>query len=288
MEPYGTKALATAAAVSALLAVRAAKKKSLTAAGAATGFVAGFALTATGLRGLVLFCFYQLGSWSTKRGSAAKAARDATLAASSQRGAPQVLCVTAAAAVLATWHAVRHGAESAIDFDSHPAPSRLACGLVAHHAAGLADTWSSELGILSEQAPVLITRPWRRVPPGTNGGVTVAGMLWSLLGGAAIGLLTAAMDAVSGIEPLRVFRLTLYGAVMGWLGSACDSLVGATLQATYWDAEKKLIHHHADRPVTAKHIAGINLLNNEQVNFVSMVLAAWIGGWMLGPVLFSI
>ena len=65
--------------------------------------------------------------------------------------------------------------------------SHLACALIAHHATSLADTLASELGILSKSRPILIVSG-RRVPPGTNGGVTLAGTGCSALGGLVIGL----------------------------------------------------------------------------------------------------
>src|SRR5260370_8225741 len=53
-------------------------------------------------------------------------------------------------------------------------------------ACCLGDTIASEIGILSKSTPRLATT-WRKVPPGTNGGMTILGTLGSAFGGALIG-----------------------------------------------------------------------------------------------------
>ena len=56
------------------------------------------------------------------------------------------------------------------------------------------DTWASELGTVTsfafdaKSAPILITQPWRHVPKGTNGGVSLMGLVASFAGGAVVGL----------------------------------------------------------------------------------------------------
>ena len=56
------------------------------------------------------------------------------------------------------------------------------------------DTWASELGTVisisvgAKTGPRLITQPWRHVPKGTNGGVSLVGLIASFAGGIAVGV----------------------------------------------------------------------------------------------------
>lgn len=295
MDPFGWKSMSVAATVCTLMAVRAVRKKSLTVAGATAGVAVGFLLISCGLRGLTLFWFYQLGSSATKYRLALKMKYDATVQSHVVRGATQVLCVSVIAVGLTLWHAWEFGAEQPLrmtsndDDDRSGMATKISCAVVAHHATSLADTWASELGILSDQRPFLVTPPWRDVPPGTNGGITLTGLWFSLLGGIAVGLFTLFMDYLSGLEPASYStRLIGFAAAAGLLGSVIDSLVGATLQATYWDPERKLVYHaNSIRPHTAQKLCGYNILTNEQVNLVSTAITVWIGGWVLAPVVFE-
>lgn len=118
-------------------------------------------------------------------------------------------------------------------------------GIIANYACVAADTFSSELGILSKSQPRLITSlTLRKVPPGTNGGVTGRGLASGLLGSLII--VAASMALVPFCAPPRVkgqagwnitgrnrfaFAMALWGA----LGSVVDSFLGGWLQSTVKD-----------------------------------------------------
>jgi len=155
--------------------------------------------------------------------------------------------------------------------------------VIAHHATCLADTLASELGILAKSDPVLLTAPWRRVPAGTNGGVTMIGFFWSLFGGVLMGAGTLLMDYLSGIET-RPVRMMIYSGACGLIGSFLDSFLGATVQATFYDKERKLIFCERDK--NTNHICGMNILSNAQVNAVSVLMTTMIGGLILAPMIF--
>ena len=65
-------------------------------------------------------------------------------------------------------------------------------------AAVNADTWATELGVLSRTPPRLITSG-KVVERGTSGGVSLAGTLAALGGAAVIGLAAALAEPRTGI-----------------------------------------------------------------------------------------
>ena len=154
-------------------------------------------------------------------------------------------------------------------------------------AAVNADTWATEVGVLSRKPPRLITNG-RRVEVGTSGGVTGLGVLVGLAGAAFIGLL-AALGAWLGTCSLPVTAVVLVGSVVGGtVGSLFDSLLGATWQGIYWcpRCEKE-----TERPIhrcgtVAQPVRGYRWLGNDLVNFLSSVVgalvAAGIGWFWLG------
>jgi len=104
---------------------------------------------------------------------------------------------------------------------STPADSNIINIAYAASIAGvLADTLGSEIGTLSNKV-YLITN-LRKVPPGTNGGVSVLGTLVSLGGAGIIGLLSV----IYGIDIYKIVAITLGG----FIGSIIDSIAGATLE----------------------------------------------------------
>jgi uncharacterized protein (TIGR00297 family) len=126
--------------------------------------------------------------------------------------------------------------------------SLLALGLAAL-AEAAADTVSSEIGQVLGGTPRMITT-LRRVEPGTDGGITVAGTI--------AGILAAGLVAGAGCLALHgglwVFTVSWAGGVLGLF---FDSLLGATLERAGW-------------------------LNNDAVNFLSTVGAVACALALLG------
>jgi uncharacterized protein (TIGR00297 family) len=153
-----------------------------------------------------------------------------------------------------------------------------------------ADTWATELGVLSKTAPRLITNG-QVVAVGTSGGVTLFGTLVACLGALLIGALAALFLLAAPNPRLGLARAndwlvfpTLI-AVAGLLGSLFDSLLGATVQAIYYcdfdQKETEAAVHRCGRPT--RLIRGWRWLDNDWVNFL-----ASIAGSLLAAGLFQI
>jgi len=182
---------------------------------------------------------------------------------------------------------------------------QLTLAYVAFFACCAGDTWASELGVLSKSLPRLIIKPWKKVPPGTNGGISAVGLGASAAGGMLMGLLhgvfvpggiaslmllfnnNLASSALSAISPAQLGRevlvLTFVGFMGGFGGSLLDSLLGATVQATYYDDETKKIAKRSG-PTTTK-VGGWGFLSNEMVNVVSTAMSALVAALLARPLL---
>lgn len=106
----------------------------------------------------------------------------------------------------------------------------LLAAYVGIMATVTADTWATEIGVLSPHPPRLITSG-RVVPPGTSGGVTLYGIGASVGGALLISMAALAlMAAERGVLLLLLAPAALCGGIVG---SLFDSLLGATVQAMY-------------------------------------------------------
>ncbi|KAH8429616.1 DUF92 domain-containing protein [Aspergillus melleus] len=162
-----------------------------------------------------------------------------------QRTHVQVLANSIVASVLALLH-TRALAVSGLDTgcfsNGGHAADLLVVGIVANYAAVAADTFSSELGILSKSKPRLITSPTLRVvPPGTNGGVTGTGLLAGALGAFTVAATSAwllpfcSSGDASGLDLISRAQWILGFTAWGTLGSVLDSFLGGMLQASVVD-----------------------------------------------------
>ncbi|EXJ55479.1 hypothetical protein A1O7_08406 [Cladophialophora yegresii CBS 114405] len=228
-----------------LLIIRSYTRRSLTIPGILTA-----ALTATihashpsALPFTLLCVFFLLGTTATKVKHEVKAKLTLSSSGSSGGEGPrtsiQVLANSGCASILCAVHLWLYGGGDVpawVSGGSKKAniPDVLLFGIMANYAAVTADTLSSELGILSKSQPVLITHPWRVVPKGTNGGVTLAGLLAGVGGGSAVAA-TSILFLTSAGSNLNIVGTFLVLTALGAIGTLLDSLFGAVLQASVVD-----------------------------------------------------
>ena len=133
-------------------------------------------------------------------------------------------------------------------------------------AAVNADTWATEVGVLNPTPPRLITDPTKPVEKGTSGGISLFGIIASLLGSAMIALPAVLLSPAGGLTPDYFLLITTAGLA----GSLFDSFLGATVQAMYYcpkdnkETEKHPLHTCGTKTV---HTRGWTWLDNDWVNF---------------------
>ena len=159
-----------------------------------------------------------------------------------------------------------------------PSAGFLWAAAVGTLAAVNADTWATELGVLSRGEPRLLTTG-QKVEKGTSGAVSWVGTLAALAGAAAIGVLAVMVwPEYAGGASLTAMpaRLGLI-ALAGLAGSFVDSLLGATVQAIYYcpTCAKETERHPQHSCGTATHpIRGWRWLNNDIVNLACALTGA--------------
>lgn len=170
-------------------------------------------------------------------------------------------------------------------------PSWLSLAFLGSMACACGDTLASELApVLSSSEPVLVTNPLRRVPKGTDGGVTILGLFCSLLGGLVCGISYYILTIVTVDRNLLEtsppqWPLIVVGGVAGLLGSLIDSILGATVQFSGLDkASGKIVSRKGSGVVK---IAGAEILDNHSVNLVSTLLTALVAPY-LGSLLWQL
>jgi len=266
------------------LALRSYKKKSLSASGAIAAFVTGVLTFSSGWHFTwPLLGFYLSSSKLTKVGEDQKIKIEGEYKKGGQRDAYQVFQNSAPALVAIIVYVYFNGVSTPESLGSSEMSAKnfLLCFYLGFYAAATGDTWSSEIGILSPRECRLITPWWKRVPPGTNGGVTVDGLVACAGGGLFEGFLLY----LTIPEP----SMLIIGCFGGFFGSVLDSVLGAWFQFSGIDDQRKIVNHRGSK---VKQIVGTGRclscceLSNGQVNVVASTSTAILCG-LLGLWLFS-
>ena len=265
-----------------LVVVHGYRKKHLNWTGSISAFIVGFILTVSNSCFMAcMLTFFFTSSRATKYKSHLKRKIESDYEKSSCRNWIQVICNGGVASLFALVFMSYQGAgqEIPINLTDNFYSSWFAIGVMGSIACCNGDTWASELGLaLSSDNPRLITT-WRKVPKGTNGGVTPIGLILSASGGLVIGLvyylvLICSVDQNTlAINPPQ-WPIILYGLIAGLLGSVIDSLLGATLQFSGLNRATETIVEVPGQNI--EWISGVPRLNNHSVNFLSSFSMALI------------
>jgi uncharacterized protein (TIGR00297 family) len=253
-----------------LIAIFAWRAGSLSRSGAVAAVLTGGLIF--GLGGLpwavLLLTFFISSSVLTKSFSKCKASLAEKFSKGGRRDWGQVLANGGLGAILALGNTI------------WPYPEWMWLAYAGAMAAVNADTWSTEVGVLSPVSPRMITSG-KKVERGTSGGITLTGTLAAIGGAALIG--TAAIIFAPSSD-----RLSHLGVIIlaGLLGSLFDSVLGATVQAIYWcpTCDKETERHplHACGTPT-NQVRGWSWVNNDLVNFACSLMGAILacGIWLL-------
>lgn len=97
-------------------------------------------------------------------------------------------------------------------------------GFIGSIAVATADTLASEIGVV-DKYPRLITT-FKKVPPGTDGGVSPIGTAAGIVGAGVIGILAYFLGISA--DPFNALKIAV---ISGTLGCFVDSILGAVLES---------------------------------------------------------
>jgi uncharacterized membrane protein len=147
-------------------------------------------------------------------------------------------------------------------------------------AAANADTWATEIGVLSRNQPRLVNNG-RLVTAGTPGAISLLGLVSAAGGAWLVGFTALALYFINAIFDGRIWaQIFLWlpiSAVLGGLASSVvDSFLGATAQAMYYCEHCQCISeaavHHCGLP--ARQTRGWPWLSSQGVDLVASLVGA--------------
>ncbi len=158
------------------------------------------------------------------------------------------------------------GLGAALAATGHASPTwpALAIGALA---AAMADTWGTEIGMLSRRAPRSILT-WAPLETGMSGGVSAQGLVATVGGAVTIALLARLFGWSS--------QLATAGAIGGIVGAMADSVLGATLQHRRRSGRTgRMTERRTESDGSPTVFAGgLAWLDNDGVNFAATLIGA--------------
>lgn len=130
-------------------------------------------------------------------------------------------------------------------------------------ASSLSDTLASSVGTLSKKKPINIFT-LKKVETGESGGVSVLGLLASLVGGIIIG-------GIYLISDFNIYNFILI-SLMGLIGSIFDSIIGILFESKYECLVcNKTIEQKFHCNKQTKLISGYPSIDNNMVNLLNNI-----------------
>ncbi len=210
---------------------------------------------------LALVMFFILGSIVTHIGKAGKMSATKLHEHSGARGMSQVAANGLPALIMAVSYFL-----TGMDC--------FLAAVIACFAGAAADTFSSEIGMLSKKPPVSIIN-FKPIKRGLSGGVTPLGV--------AAGFVGALLLSLTGVHEFGLM-IIVNAVISGMVCSIVDSLLGAAIQAKYiLPEDNTLTERSTEDGLTLTLAHGVRWINNNMVNFVSIFFCG-----MLSALLWSI
>jgi len=249
---------AAGAVIAAAIAAGAWRAGSLSRSGAAAALFIGMLGIAAGWAwGALLVVYFVSSSLLSRAGAALKAQRSGKIVEKGgARDARQVLANGAVFALAAILQLI------------HPSALWLAAGAGAL-ASSAADTWGTEIGMLSSSSPRMITT-WRTVPTGTSGAVSAVGVVATVAGALFISLTAWLVH--------RNVQVALAVSLGGLAGAFIDSMGGALWQSRRFcarceSATERLVH---DCGAPTERAGGLEWLDNDGINAVCTLVGSLV------------
>ena len=253
---------------SSLIALRAYRRKSLTPMGCAAGWIVGFVAGIHGLyEFLLVLAFFISSTFVTKLGAKRKKKVEADYVASGNRSAWQVLCNGGGATLLLL----------GLSLGVVPDGRAVHLAALAHYCACQGDTWSSEIGVLAKSKPRLILG-LRKVPAGTNGGVTLMGLAGATAGGVFMAAVMSVVQVGRGADAypadVSMASIVVVSLASSLFGSLFDSVLGQLFQLSAFNVNGTVATSEDVRKAVGKVTveSGMDILSNNAVNFTTALV----------------
>jgi uncharacterized protein (TIGR00297 family) len=128
------------------------------------------------------------------------------------------------------------------------------------------DTWASDIGLGIPSATINISN-FRPISPGVSGGISLTGTLGGLAGALSIALLYYFIINQNLLH-------AIYITAAGFTGMIADSLLGAKLQAKYYQPQTGHWSDTLNQHYQLK--SGFRAITNDHINLISQIIICFV------------